>query len=147
MHQAERDQLTWEVHDAVPAEAGRVVDEGIGRFNNAAAPLKDVTRLSCFARSSSGAVVGGAVGRIWGECCELQQLWVEDRYRGEGIGRRLLEIFENHAAKHGCRSFYLETFSFQAPAFYRDTGYGILAEIRGFPDGIVKYIMARSIDA
>lgn len=135
-------ELTWALHDHVPPESGRIVDEGLGQSNESAAPVRDVVRLSCFA-SESGAIVGGAVGRRWGECCELQQLWVEPGYRRRGIGSKLVRRFEAHAAERGCRTFYLETFSFQAPSFYRKLGYNAAAEIGGFPEGIVKYLMLR----
>jgi ribosomal protein S18 acetylase RimI-like enzyme len=136
-------EFEWAVHDHVPPDAGRVVDDGLGQSNEAAAPLDEIKRLSCFASLTSGAVVGGAVGRIWGECCELQQLWVDPAYRRRGIGAKLVKLFETRAAERGCRTFYLDTFSFQAPAFYRKLGYQPAAEIRGFPDGIVKYVMLR----
>ncbi len=42
-----------------------------------------------------------------------------------------------------CRTYYLETFSFQAPAFYAALDYQPAATIRGFPAGIVKYLMVR----
>ena len=135
--------MKWEAYDGVPADAGAVVDRGLGDFNASAAPTREIKRVSCFARGESGEVIGGAVGRTWGECCELQQLWVAEAHRRQGIGRRLLALFEDHAAKRGCRTFYLETFSFQAPDFYRRAGYHVLGEIRGFPGGMVKYLMAR----
>ena len=134
--------LTWALHDDVPAEAGRIVDDGLGQANDAAAPMRDVVRLSCFA-NADGAIVGGAVGRTWGECCELQQLWVDPAYRHRGIGSKLVRLFEGRAAEHGCGTFYLETFSFQAPGFYRALGYRAAAEIGGFPGGIVRYLMVR----
>ena len=77
-------ELTFEVHDHVPAEAGRIVDQGLGDSNEAAAPVGDVARLSCFV-SLASTIVGGAVGRTWGECCELQQLWVDPAHRRRGI--------------------------------------------------------------
>lgn len=131
------------MHDDVPADAGRIVDRGLSESNEAAAPLLQIERLSCFASLASGAVVGGAVGRRWGECCELQQLWVDPAYRRRGIGSKLVRLFEARAAERGCRTFYLETFSFQAPDFYRSLGYHAAAEIRGAPAGIVKYLMLR----
>ena len=137
--------LRFEVHDDVPADAGRIVDDGIGAFNTAAAPLGDVKRLSCFARVPDGEVVGGAVGRTWGECRKLQQLWVSAARRREGIGAALLAHFETRAAQRGCRTVYLDTFSFQAPEFYRGLGYAVAAEIRGFPDGIVKHLMVKPL--
>jgi hypothetical protein len=39
--------------------------------------------------------------------------------------------------------FYLTTLSFQAPEFYRKHGYGVLARVAGYPDGIVKFLMHR----
>jgi GNAT superfamily N-acetyltransferase len=132
---------TFEVHDDVPPE-GAIVDHGLGDFNDRAAPLRDVLRLSCFARVE-GEVVGGAIGRTWGACCELQQVWVDERFRGRGIASGLVRRFEARARARGCTTFYLETFSFQAPELYRRLGYSVAHEIRGFPDGIVKYLMVR----
>jgi ribosomal protein S18 acetylase RimI-like enzyme len=135
--------LDWDVHDDVPELEGRLVDHGLGEANDAAAPLDEVRRLSCFARLPSGAVVGGAVGRTWGECCELQQLWVDPAHRRRGVGARLVRMFEERAASRGCRTYFLETFSFQAPAFYESLGYRRATEFRGFPHGIVRYVMVR----
>lgn len=117
------------------------VDEGLERHNHAAAPLGDVRQLAALARDSEGRLVGGAVGRTWGRCCELLQLWVDPACRDRGIGSRLLEAFEAHARTRGCSIFYLTTLSFQAPAFYRAKGYRALAEVDGYPEGIVKYLM------
>lgn len=138
--------LTFTVHDDIPHEAGRLVDSGLGAANDEAAPLLEVERLSCFARLPTGEVVGGAVGRTWGECCELQQLWVDRAHRRQGIGRRLIQQFEDGALERGCTTFYLETFSFQAPALYLGLGYEVRFELRGFPDDIVKYLMVKRVD-
>ncbi len=125
------------------AAAARVVDEGLGASNLAAAPLEDVQPLSAFARSEAGAVVGGAIGRTWGRCCELQQLWVHPDWRRRGIARDLVRAFEAQARERGCRAFYLETFSFQAPAFYRSLGYESRSILGGFAPGIEKHLMVR----
>jgi N-acetylglutamate synthase-like GNAT family acetyltransferase len=122
-----------------------VVDQGLGDFNKQAAPIHTVETLSCFAKLSSGEVVGGAIGRTWGECCELKQLWVAEAYRHQGMGTRLVKLFEEHAHSRGCRTFFLETLSFQAPQFYRSLGYESRLEITGFPEGISKFIMVREL--
>ncbi len=125
-----------------PAEADlAAVDEGLEGHNQVAAPLSDVKSLAALARDARGALVGGAVGRTWGACCELQQLWVAPAHRKAGVGSRLLEAFEARARTRGCTVFYLTTLSFQAPDFYRRHGYAVLASIDGYPDGIVKFLM------
>ena len=135
--------LSFTQHDDVPRDAGGIVDQGLGDANEAAAPLHQVQALSCFARLPSGEVVGGAVGRTWGACCELQQLWVEPARRRHGVGAQLVRLFEARAQARGCRVFYLETFSFQAPRLYAALGYEVASAIEGFGPGIVKYLMVR----
>jgi GNAT superfamily N-acetyltransferase len=99
--------------------------------------------LSCFARDAAGQVVGGAIGRRWGGCCELQQLWVAPSSRRQGIGAGLVRAFEAHGRSHGCSYFYLETLSFQAPWLYQSLGYRVAHEHAVFPHGIVKYLMVK----
>ena len=130
-------------HDEVPADEAALVDAGLDASNALAAPLHDVAPLACFAHLPSGAVVGGAVGRTWGSCCELQQLWVEPAQRRQGIGAGLVRAFEARAQARGCNVYYLYTFSFQAPSLYRSLGYEVVLALEGFAPGIVKYTMLR----
>lgn len=140
-------KLALTVHDDLPLDECRTVDDGLGASNEAAAPLHEVRPLSCFARRPSGEVIGGAVGRTWGACCELQQLWVSPAQRRQGIGARLVRAFERRAEERGCRTFFLETFSFQAPSLYRSLGYEVRLEIQGFAPGVAKYTMVRQAGA
>jgi ribosomal protein S18 acetylase RimI-like enzyme len=68
---------------------------------------------------------------------------VDEPLRGIGLGAELVRRFEERAAARGCTTFYLETFSFQAPSLYRRLGYRVANETHGFPGGIVKYLMVR----
>jgi GNAT superfamily N-acetyltransferase len=135
--------FTIRVHDACPPEESRRIDTGLGEANDAAAPLHEVEPLSCFAHADDGRVVGGAVGRRWGRCCELQQLWVEPVLRRQGLGAQLVRAFEARARAHGCTHFYLETYSFQAPSFYAGLGYQPAHALEAYPHGIVRYLMVK----
>lgn len=135
--------IVYSVSNFASEPAVDVVDAGLGSFNKQAAPLHTVQPLSCFAKLPSGEVIGGAVGRTWGLCCELQQLWVAEDYRYRGIGTQLIKLFEERATLRGCWTFYLETFSFQATELYRSLGYEARLEITGFPKGIRKYVMVK----
>jgi len=139
--------VTIRGHDSYPAAEIAIVDQGLGEANEAAAPLHEVAPLSCFAHGAAGEVIGGAVGRRWGLCCELQQLWVEPTQRRQGIGASLVRAFEAQAINHGCTMFYLETFSFQAPSLYRSLGYEVAHAHEVFPHGIVKYLMIKNVSA
>ena len=137
--------LSISTHDEYPPVERALVDQGLGEFNGAAAPFHEVQAISCFARNPAGQVIGGAVGRRWGACCELQQLWVESAHRRQGVGSTLIRSFEFHAGSHGCTSFYLETFSFQAPSLYIGLGYKVEYERTVYPHSIVKYHMGKQV--
>lgn len=136
--------LAFNTTDTPPEHLVQAVDAGLELHNQAAAPLADVRPLAAFASDPAGRVVGGAVGRTWGRCCELLQLWVAAEHRAEGVGSRLLNEFEARGHERGCNVFYLTTLSFQAPAFYRKRGYAVLAEISGYPNAITKFLMHKT---
>ena len=136
--------LAFSTTDAPPEDKLLAVDTGLEQHNYAVAPLTEVRQLAAFATDETGTVVGGAVGRTWGSCCELMQLWVAPELRSHGVGSQLLQDFEANARTRGCSTFYLTTLSFQAPEFYRRHGYSVLAQIAGYPNGIIKFLMHRA---
>ena len=139
------DQLRWELTDRPVAEDLEVVDAGLHLYNLAAADLDAVRPLACFARAASGEVVGGLRARQWGAAVEVQQLWVEASFRRRGVALRLMRMLERAAVERGAAVIYLDTFSFQAPAFYRRCGYESALRIDGFPDGIAKHLMTKQV--
>lgn len=139
------DPITYTSGDDARTDELAAIHTAVTAFNNAAAPLDDVRPLVCLARLSDGTLVGGAIARTWGGCCELQQLWVEEAHRRCGIGRELVGRIEHAASNRGCTVIYLETFSFQAPTLYRKLGYAQACELTGFPDGITKLLMQKAL--
>ena len=53
--------------------------------------------------------------------------------------------FEEAAVERGCRTAYLETWSFQAEPLYRSLGYRTTLAIDGYADGVVKFTMMRDL--
>lgn len=74
------------------------------------------------ARDWRGEVVGSAGLEIHGPSGLLRSLAVVPDFRGEGLGRRLLERTESMATRIGIRHLYLLTTT--APVFFRKHGYG-----------------------
>jgi GNAT superfamily N-acetyltransferase len=140
-------EVTCTAHDFIPEDVASVIGSGLETANSASAPLHEVRPISCVARLTTGEIISGAIGRTWGLCCEIQQVWVHEAYRRQGIGRQLIGELHRHAEERGCRTFYLETFSFQSPSFYESLGYETRLELTGFGEGISKYIMVRELTA
>ena len=120
------------------------IGAGLDAFNKFAAPLDEVVPLDVIARENSE-IIGGAIGRTWGACCELLNLWVHDQHRRRGIGTQLMQAFESAAVERKCRLMYLDTFSFQSPEFYQSIGCEVVAEFDGFGHGIRRFILQKSI--
>lgn len=112
-------RLSFTVHDDPPADDVEQATRGLDEHNAESAPVDQVRRLASFARNSSGSVIGGAVGRTWGECCELQTLWVDPEARGRGIARRLLTMVHERAECPCRRGSCLGPASFQHPELCR----------------------------
>lgn len=139
--------LRWECTDSPDADDLDVVDAGLHLFNIGAADLDAVRPIACFARDGDGRVVGGLRARIWGAAVEVQQLWVDESQRRRGAGARLMALLEQKARALGARVIFLDTFTFQAPQFYRHCGFEDVARIDGFPDDIVRHLMVKRLDA
>ena len=137
--------LHWSTHDQPDAALLRAIDDGLDAHNQAFAPLGDVRPLACAAHTPDGVLIGGAVGRSWGGCVELQQLWVDEAWRHRGTARVLMQRFEDRARERGCTLAYLETFSFQAPGFYARLGYEVASRTEGFGEGIYKLHMKKPL--
>ncbi len=137
--------LRWEVTDRPDAGDLDVVDAGLNLHNIAAADLDAVRPLASFARAADGTVVGGLRARQWGAAVEVQQIWVDETRRRQGVGARLMQMLEQAAVDRGAQVIFLDTFTFQAPAFYLRCGFEEAARIDGFPDGVVKHLMIKRI--
>ena len=104
-------------------ELGAFLAQRIYEFSESATGYRDLRRLAGCARDDAGEVIAGYNGHTWGGYCELSWVWVHERYRGRGIGTRLLRSAEAEAAARGCAQVVLATHSFQAPGFYERLGY------------------------
>ena len=96
--------------------------------------LGDEVDLAIFVRDS-GKVIAGISGWTWGDCCELQSLWVDPSLRGKGLATRLIAAAEAEAAARGCRQTVHFTYSFQARALYERNGYELVGLVEDFPSG------------
>lgn len=88
-------------------------------------------------------IVGGLIGQLQWEWLRIEILAVAEQLRGQGWGRQLVERAEHLAKAGGCHHSWVDTFTFQAPAFYERLGYRQFGELHNYPDGQVRYFFAK----
>ena len=111
-----------------------VLETQIRREASAATGLGDEVDLAIFVRDA-GRVVAGISGWTWGDCSELQNMWVEPTLRGRGLATRLIAAAEAEAAARGCSQTVHFTYAFQARALYEQNGYELAGRVEDFPSG------------
>jgi GNAT superfamily N-acetyltransferase len=90
-------------------------------------------------------IVGGVIGETYWEWLHINLMWVSDELRGRGYGHRLLTLAEDEARQRGARNVYLDTFSFQAPDFYKRHGYQVFGVLQDFPAGHQRYFLTKQL--
>jgi ribosomal protein S18 acetylase RimI-like enzyme len=66
---------------------------------------------------------------------DIDNLWLHEYFRRQGLGSRLLATAEKEARQRGCRRAMLKTFSFQARTFYEKNGYRVTGRLDDYPPG------------
>ena len=126
--------MEFEVEDRPDPRDIEILETRIRREASAVMGLGDEVELAIFVRSA-GDVVAGISGWTWGDCCELQSLWVEPGLRGRGLATRLLVAAETEAAARGCTQTVHFTYDFQARPLYERNGYELVGRVEDFPSG------------
>ena len=120
-----------------------IIRDGLARFNVAATQHTYYSPLAILLRDDRDAVVGGALGDVWGGWLDLTFLWVAEPLRGKGYGEQLLRAAEDEARALGCQGVFLETLGFQARPFYERYDYEVFAELPDRPAGYTSYFMKK----
>ncbi|MFI5011480.1 MAG: GNAT family N-acetyltransferase [Hyphomicrobiales bacterium] len=125
------------------ADRRRVLD-GLIAFNTAKAGPLDHRELFVSLREQ-GELRGACVGRTYWNWLYVDMLWIAEGFRDRGYGKTLLSSAEEEARGRGCRNVYLDTFSFQAPEFYRKLGYEEFGRLPDFPDGHARFFLTKEL--
>lgn len=91
-------------------------------------------------------IIAGINSAICWNWLEIDILWVDDGYRKQGYGSKLLNEIERIAISKNCTFIKLNTFSFQAPEFYKKHGYKVLAVIDNAPIRSKHYFLKKDLE-
>ncbi|HEX2778549.1 MAG TPA: GNAT family N-acetyltransferase [Gemmatimonadaceae bacterium] len=135
-------QITLDL-SPTPADE-QVVLTGLRAFNVAVIGDPHQQSVDVFARDENGRVIGGLVGWIKWRWLYVSKLWLPESLRGTGTGTQLMRMAEEHAWAQGCLGAYLDTFEYQALAFYQKLGYELFGTLEGFPPGYKQFYLKKT---
>ena len=121
--------LSVEVTHEIQADSREVINLGLTEFNTRHLGVHKWIALDVYVRDPKGQVVGGLIGASVFDRLYIYALWVAQDRRGLGLGTRILNAAEQTAIERGCCIIFLDTLTFQAPAFYKKRGYEEIATV------------------
>ena len=105
----------------------------IRSYNRSNREAAESEPLNIYVEDDSGELMAGLVAETFGNWLEIEYLFVKEELRGQGIGSQLLQQAESEAKKRNCRFAFVNTYQFQAPAFYQKYGYKEVFTMKDYP--------------
>ena len=123
------------------------VNDALRQFNDQKVGPDNHVLLNIVEYDENKNVIAGILGGTYWGWMHIDILWVDEKFRGQGLGSKLLEAAESEAKKRGCHSVHVDTMSWQAPEFYKKHGYKIISELDDIPAGNIKYHLIKNLEA
>ena len=105
----------------------------IRSYNRSKRETAESEPLNLYIEDEHGQLQAGLVAETFGNWLEIEYLFVKEELRGQGIGSQLLQQAESEAKKRNCRFAFVNTYQFQAPAFYQKYGYKEVFTMKDYP--------------
>lgn len=125
--------------------AWEVIGPAINDYNKEHGGDERSQRLCFVLKGPDDVVVGGVIGIVYWDWLSIDLMWIKEELRGHGYGHRLLTLIEDEARRRGAKNVHLDTFSFQAPDFYKKHGYRVFGELPNFPAGHHRYYLTKQL--
>ncbi|MPM76360.1 Acetyltransferase [bioreactor metagenome] len=125
--------MKFEITDKITKEDENIILKGLLEYNLARIEDKNPRDLGIYLQDNAGQKIAGLIGSTHGNWLLIKFLWVSEELRGQNIGSSILSQAEKIAKERGCKYSFLDTFSFQAPEFYRKHGYKEAFVLENYP--------------
>lgn len=122
------------------SQKAQEIGDLIRSYNRSKRETAESEPLNLYVEDKHGQLLAGLVAETFGNWLEIEYLFVKEELRGQGIGSQLLQQAESEAKKRNCRFAFVNTYQFQAPAFYQKRGYKEVFTLKDYPyDGQRHY--------
>ena len=115
------------------SQKAQEIGDLIRSYNRSKREKAESEPLNLYVEDDKGELMAGLVAETFGNWLEIEYLFVKEEFRGQGIGSQLLQQAESEAKKRNCRFAFVNTYQFQAPAFYQKYGYKEVFTMKDYP--------------
>lgn len=130
-------------------EAKSTVRQGLGSNfeKHVSELLKEYPQkaVALVVRAEGGEVVGGLRGYTILRTLTIDELWVHEEHRNQGLGTRLLEAAEKIAGKRKCLAMQTYCHTFQNLDFMHNRGFAEYGHNNSYPKGEIEYYLIRRL--
>ena len=115
------------------SQKAQKIGDLVRSYNRSKREAAECEPLNLYVEDEHGQLLAGLVAETFGNWLEIEYLFVKEELRGQGIGSQLLQQAESEAKKRNCRFAFVNTYQFQAPAFYQKYGYKKVFTMKDYP--------------
>ena len=131
-------------------EEEELIEKKINEYADSMAPAFPHTEEESLVfkiTGDDGGIIGGCVVNIhaWGRAV-LAQLWVDERYRNNGLGSMLIRAAENASREKGCYYLCLGTADYMARPLYEKHGFRVFTVNKDIPKGHECWSLSKRLD-
>lgn len=137
--------MKFKITDEIEEQDKKIILQGLLEYNLARIEDKNPKDLGIYLEDETGKKLAGLIGDTHGNWLSVEFLWVSEELRGQNIGSKILKQAEETAKKRGCKYVFLDTFSFQAPAFYKKHGYKEVFKLEEYPVTGKRYYFTKTL--
>ena len=96
--------------------------------------------------NEKGEIIAGCLAKMYcWNIIYIDILWIDEMYRKQGLGSKMLEEIERIALEEGCHLIHLDTFDFQAKDFYIKHGYEVFGVLEDCPKEHCRYYLKKKL--
>ncbi len=137
--------MNLEITDKINEKDEKIIFEGLLKYNLERIEDKNPKDLGIYLQDKTGKKVAGLIGDTHGNWLSVKFLWVSEELRGQHVGSEILKQAEKTAKERGCKYVFLDTFSFQAPLFYKKHGYKEVFALEDYPVTGKRYYFTKDL--
>lgn len=136
-------QIQFEAHPA--QDDLKILEKGISDYAVRKKNQPPMDAFAFFVRDEHGQIKGGCNGYIYYGCLDIDQLWLDETIRGQGLGTQLMQKAETYAKKNKCLFATLNTMDWEALDFYKKLGYHVEYQRTGYLHHSVFYFLRKEL--